>query len=677
MKKRAIWRFLSPAALMNRITCSILVPSLVLVTLCGNAQAVSPGSPSSIVSTALSQLDYEEGPNSYSKYGEWYGIPRGHWCDMFVSWCASQAEVPASVFPRAARCTTHVQLFRKNSPYHVSAARGGTYIPQQGDVIFFYNYPKYPRADILRHVGIVLCVENGYVFAIEGNTLTNRLDYPYYESVDPLRDDSLDPQDYAAVKCYPLDEPQIHGYAVPNYSDKTVLEHNGWVDLGKYEPLREMFDALAAHDIMSGTSSYTFSPRYGMARGDFLASVMKLYGLSGWEAETKPFHDVPENSPYYDAVMTARSAGIVCGSDSNRFSPDIYISGDEAQTIISRTLEYVGQENQLFEFSEGDFSYLLTPYTIRADIARALYALLSKMPTPAASTASPLLDGETADWTVFNVGGSNYVPLKELQQVYPQLETVSDTQGAQNPLRPTDTSNDEIIPEPQAGRPVRLPIPMEHTDRVFLSDIILQVNGACVNVPSFTYQGIRYVLLTAAAQLLNIDVKYVGGFDDVHKGDYFAQPLTWAVENKITSGTSDTAFSPNQTCTVAQILTFLSRAKGSPEPAGTADVPGVDTGAYYYKPAAWALEQGLTDSFSPDAPCTRSMVVSYLWKLAGSPAAGTSKFTDVPAGAAYAQAVAWAVEQGITSGTSDTTFSPDDTCTRGQIVSFLYRAFAK
>jgi len=169
----------------------------------------------------------------------------------------------------------------------------------------------------------------------------------------------------------------------------------------------------------------------------------------------------------------------------------------------------------------------------------------------------------------------------------------------------------------------------------------------------------------------------VSSFSDVKEGDYFAQPVAWAVEQKITNGTSEDTFSPNENCTVAQILTFLSRAKGSPEPAGTASLPGVDTGAYYYKPAAWALEQGLTDSFSPNAPCTRSMVVTYLWKLAGSPKAGASKFSDVPAGADYAQAVAWAVDQGITSGTSGTTFSPDDACTRGQIVTFLYRAFVK
>ncbi len=169
----------------------------------------------------------------------------------------------------------------------------------------------------------------------------------------------------------------------------------------------------------------------------------------------------------------------------------------------------------------------------------------------------------------------------------------------------------------------------------------------------------------------------VGGFSDVKEGDYFAQPVLWAVDKGVTSGTGADTFSPDQTCTVAQILTFLWRASNSPEPAGTAKLPNVDAGAYYYKPAAWAVEQGVTEGVSPDAPCTRSMVVTYLWKLAGSPGAGTGKFSDVPSNADYAQAVAWAVEQGVTGGTSETTFSPDQACTRGQIVTFLYSTFAK
>ncbi len=166
-------------------------------------------------------------------------------------------------------------------------------------------------------------------------------------------------------------------------------------------------------------------------------------------------------------------------------------------------------------------------------------------------------------------------------------------------------------------------------------------------------------------------VPTVGGFTDVKTGDYFAEPVLWAVEKKITTGTSATTFAPNATCTQSQILTFLWRAKGEPKPTGTV------SGTQYYATAAqWAKEQGLTDNFSAEADCTRAMVVTYLWKLAGSPKTGTSNFTDVSANADYAQAVAWAVEQGIIGGTGNGQFSPNSTCTRGQIVTFLYRAFA-
>lgn len=167
-------------------------------------------------------------------------------------------------------------------------------------------------------------------------------------------------------------------------------------------------------------------------------------------------------------------------------------------------------------------------------------------------------------------------------------------------------------------------------------------------------------------------VPTVGGFTDVKTGDYFADPVLWAVEKKITVGTSATTFSPNTTCTQGQILTFLWRAKGEPKPTGTV------SGTQYYATAAqWAKEQGLTDNFSAEADCTRAMVVTYLWKLAGSPKTGTSNFSDVPTNADYAQAVAWAVEQEITKGTGNGCFSPDAICSRAHIVSFLYRGLEK
>ena len=170
----------------------------------------------------------------------------------------------------------------------------------------------------------------------------------------------------------------------------------------------------------------------------------------------------------------------------------------------------------------------------------------------------------------------------------------------------------------------------------------------------------------------------VGGFTDVSANAYYADAVLWAVENGITSGTSATTFSPNNICTTAQILTFLWRANGSPAASGGNPFTDVSASAYYYQAARWAREKGLISgsAFNGDTPCTRAATVTYLWKLAGQPSAGASGFTDVPSSASYAQAVAWAVQEGITSGTSASTFSPNNTCTRAQIVTFLYRDMA-
>ncbi len=168
-------------------------------------------------------------------------------------------------------------------------------------------------------------------------------------------------------------------------------------------------------------------------------------------------------------------------------------------------------------------------------------------------------------------------------------------------------------------------------------------------------------------------------FTDVPADAYFAAPVAWAVKNGITSGTGDNKFSPNQNCTNAQILTFIWRAYGEPEP--TVENPftnSIPDG--YAKAAVWASEKGMVSgtTFDVDKPCTRAMAMTYLWQAADSPETEpTGKFTDVAASDPYAQAVAWAVANGITKGATDTTFAPESICQRGQIAVFLYNAVAK
>ena len=169
-------------------------------------------------------------------------------------------------------------------------------------------------------------------------------------------------------------------------------------------------------------------------------------------------------------------------------------------------------------------------------------------------------------------------------------------------------------------------------------------------------------------------------FTDVKTGAYYAQAVAWAVENKVTTGTGGGKFSPENPCTRGQIATFLWNAAGKPEPKTTTN-PFVDVnpGDYFYKPVLWAMENKITSGmdsthFSPSKPCTRDQAVTFLWRSEGKPAATqASSFADVKAGSFYEAAVNWAVENKVTSGTSKNTFSPGQTCTRGQIVTFLYR----
>lgn len=171
----------------------------------------------------------------------------------------------------------------------------------------------------------------------------------------------------------------------------------------------------------------------------------------------------------------------------------------------------------------------------------------------------------------------------------------------------------------------------------------------------------------------------VNPFTDVAPGSYYYDAVLWAVENGITSGTSATTFSPRASCTRAQTVTFLWRAAGSPAASGTNPFTDVSPNAYYYDAVLWAVQNGITNgtsatTFSPDAVVTRGQNVTFLWRWAGSLAADQSNsFTDVASDAYYYDAVLWAADEGVTAGTSATTFSPDDPCLRSQIVTFLYR----
>ena len=209
----------------------------------------------------------------------------------------------------------------------------------------------------------------------------------------------------------------------------------------------------------------------------------------------------------------------------------------------------------------------------------------------------------------------------------------------------------------------------------------VKIDGKSIGaVKSYTFENVRRTHTIEVIFMKANGNPQTGVFVDVATGSYYEDAVDWAVENGITKGTDDTHFSPDGICTRAQAVTFLWRTAGSPKPeTRTMPFTDVPVGSYYYDAVLWAVENGITKgtsdtTFSPNMTCSRAQIVAFLWRSEKSPAAGTANpFADVKSDAYYADAVLWAVKENITKGTTNTTFSPDADCTRAQIVTFLWR----
>ena len=210
------------------------------------------------------------------------------------------------------------------------------------------------------------------------------------------------------------------------------------------------------------------------------------------------------------------------------------------------------------------------------------------------------------------------------------------------------------------------------------------VDGKSVGaVTSYTFKDVTKDHTIEAVFMRSNGNPQTGVFVDVAEGSYYEEAIDWAVENGITNGVSSNMFAPNDPCTRAQIVTFLWRAAGSPAPKSMSSFTDVPADAFYAKAVAWAVENGITSGtgeskFSPNSTCTRAQAVTFLYRASGSPAvSGKAKFSDVSTTAFYADAVAWAAKKGITTGIGGGLFGSDNDCTRSQIVTFLWRAMAE
>ena len=210
------------------------------------------------------------------------------------------------------------------------------------------------------------------------------------------------------------------------------------------------------------------------------------------------------------------------------------------------------------------------------------------------------------------------------------------------------------------------------------------VDGKSVGaVKSYTFKNVTKDHTIEAIFMKSNGNPQTGVFVDVAEGSYYEEAIDWAVEKGITNGVSSNMFAPNDPCTRAQIVTFLWRATGSPAPKSMSSFTDVPADAFYAKAVAWAVENGITSGtgeskFSPNSTCTRAQAVTFLYRASGSPAvSGKAEFSDVSTTAFYADAVAWAAKKGITTGIGGGLFGSDNDCTRGQIVTFLWRAMAE
>ena len=271
-----------------------------------------------------------------------------------------------------------------------------------------------------------------------------------------------------------------------------------------------------------------------------------------------------------------------------------------------------------------------------------------------------------ASWSYISSGSSSYDPTYS-------VSTPSKTENGSVTVSPKSASKGDTVTitvKPDSGYVLEtLTVTDKNGDELKLTD---KGNGKY----TFTMPGSKVEVKATFME----DNSVLNFFYDVPNGAYFYEAVKWAVDKGITNGLSDTMFGPYESCTRAQIVTFLWRATGSPEPKTASSFTDVPANAYYAKAVAWAVENGITNgmtetTFAPNATCTRGQSVTFLYRALKGTASGSANFTDVKSDAFYADAINWAVANNVTNGTSNTTFSPNADCTRAEIVTFLYRAY--
>ena len=358
------------------------------------------------------------------------------------------------------------------------------------------------------------------------------------------------------------------------------------------------------------------------------------------------------------AIIKSSTSNATIAVSGGTFSsdPSVHVVGNGNTNIVKR------------DGSEGAYTYTVLA---KSGLTSGVY-----LTDPSRALASNYYVSSTANgvWTVsysapYSGGSSSYDPTYS-------VSTPSKTENGSVTVSPKSASKGDTVTvtvKPDSGYVLEtLTVTDKNGNELTLKD---KGNGKY----TFTMPAGKVEVKATFME----DNSMLNFFYDVPNNAYFYEAVKWAVENGITTGVGNDLFAPEQPCTRAQIVTFLWRAAGSPEPKGAASgMSDVVSGSYYEKAVAWAIENGITtgtttSTFSPDATCTRAQAVTFLARALKAKAASAAEFSDVPTGSYFADAVAWAAANGVTEGIGGGLFGSDNDCTRGQIVTFLYRAYNK
>ena len=352
------------------------------------------------------------------------------------------------------------------------------------------------------------------------------------------------------------------------------------------------------------------------------------------------------------AIIKSSTSNATIAISGGTFSsdPSVYVVGNGSANIVKRA------------GSEGAYTYTVLA---KSGLTSGVY-----LTDPSGALASNYYVSSTANgvWTVSYSapysGGSSSDPTYS-------VSTPSKTENGSVTVSPKSASKGDTVTvtvKPDSGYVLEtLTVTDKNGNELTLKD---KGNGKY----TFTMPASKVTVSAEFAEIETLD------FADVPTDAYYYEAVKWAAKKGITGGIGNGLFGPNQPCTRAQIVTFLWRAAGSPEPKAMSSFADVSTDAYYAKAVAWAVENGITTGtgdgkFSPDATCTRAQSVTFLFRAIGKLVDSKAEFSDVLTDSYYANAVAWAVENGVTNGIGDGLFGPDNSCTRAQIVTFLFRAY--